>query len=253
MPELGLAVVCDGMGGHCDGDVASRMAGDAIIRHLAHAMCANMSQAATIKSHTDSDGGRAVLIRLALRHVLDALSFADGNLRRLNESRMIEARTSGEQLPALRGMGTTVVGLWRIPGEEASVVAFHIGDSRLYRFRHRELRAITRDHSLYQRWLEQGREGPQPSRNILLKALGAGSPPDPDIALLSPEADDLYLLCTDGLNGMLDDDTIARILIDHPRRGLDATATALIEAANLAGGKDNVTVALVRAPVCSIK
>ena len=82
-------------------------------------------------------------------------------------------------------MGTTVVGFWRIPGSNRALV-FHAGDSRLYRLRSGELRQLTRDHSLYQAWLDAGGHGQAPHRNIIVRALGTTADTDPDIRTVRP-------------------------------------------------------------------
>jgi serine/threonine protein phosphatase PrpC len=148
-------------------------------------------------------------------------------------------------LPEGRGMGTTIVGLWLADGLSKGVV-FHVGDSRLYRFRDGRLDQITRDHSLYQAWVDSGRSGDPPNRNIIMRALGIVDDVEADISVQEMLAGDIYLLCSDGLNGMVPDDTIIDILAEIELTGLEPAWRQLIQEANDHGGKDNVTVILAR-------
>jgi protein phosphatase len=142
-------------------------------------------------------------------------------------------------------MGTTVVGMW-LPGGLSDAVVFHVGDSRLYRFRAGRLDQVTRDHSLYQAWVDAGRSGEPPNRNIIMRALGIVEDVEADISIQSIQAGDIYLLCSDGLNGMVPDDTIIDILAEIEQTGLEPAWRQLIQEANDHGGKDNVTVILAR-------
>ena len=228
-PTLGLAVVCDGMGGHAGGDIASRSAVDAV--------------AATIAGH-DHDHERmteedraAAAASLARRAVVAA-------------NRRIHALNRQRGFPNGRGMGTTLVGLWRVPGTgqpgTGQIVVFHAGDSRLYRLRDGELRLLTRDHSLYQLWLDNGRRGPAPHRNIIVRALGTGDQLEPEVALHDLAPDDLYLLCSDGLTGVVPEGVIQRTLTQQPQPAAEDACTRLIDLANGAGGPDNITIILAR-------
>lgn len=216
--DAGLALVCDGMGGHAGGDVASRAAADAIIEVVVAAR------------------GGAVGLHDAVSVARSAVQTANQRLLDLNRER---------GLPEGRGMGTTVVGLFRV-GSGDRLVAFHAGDSRLYRLRDGELRQLTRDHSLYQHWLDQGGRGPAPQRNIILRAVGTTANLDPEVSVHTVLPGDFYLLCSDGLTSMLPDDGIAGILAAVSEQGLDATAERLVAAANERGGFDNITVVLAR-------
>ncbi|GEO35872.1 hypothetical protein SAE02_00200 [Skermanella aerolata] len=142
-------------------------------------------------------------------------------------------------------MGTTLVGLW-LPHGLSQAVVFHVGDSRLYRFRKGRLDQVTHDHSLYQAWVDAGRSGDPPNRNIIMRALGIVDDVEADFSVQPIQADDIYLLCSDGLNGMVPDDTIIDILADIGETSLDAAWRQLIQEANDHGGKDNVTVVLAR-------
>ncbi len=229
-PARGLAVVCDGMGGHAGGDVASRTAVEAVAAVIA----APDRAEANGKSPTVAEEERAVA---------DAASLARSAVVAAN--RRIQALNRQRGFAEGRGMGTTLVGLWRVPGTGRMVV-FHAGDSRLYRLRDGELRLMTHDHSLYQLWLDNGRRGPAPNRNIIVRALGTGDQLEPDIAVHDLAPDDLYLLCSDGLTGIVPEGVIQRILTQQPPPTAEDACARLIDLANGAGGPDNITVVLAR-------
>lgn len=227
-PALGLAVVCDGMGGHAGGDIASRSAVDAVAATIA----AHDSPPDTANDHVAEEERAADAASLARAAVVAA-------------NRRIHALNRQRGFPDGRGMGTTLVGLWRVPGT-GRVVVFHAGDSRLYRLRDGELRLLTRDHSLYQVWLDNGRRGPAPHRNIIVRALGTGDQLEPDVTLHDLAPDDLYLLCSDGLTGVVPEGVIQRTLTQQPQPAADDACARLIDLANGAGGPDNITIILAR-------
>jgi protein phosphatase len=143
--------------------------------------------------------------------------------------------------PNLAGMGTT---LTAIMGDGAGIRVAHIGDSRLYVLRDGELTRVTTDHTVVERLVEEGRLTPEeaemhPQRSILTKALGVDQEADPDDELVELEPGDRLLLCSDGLTGMIDEARIASILQSHDDP--QAAADALVDAANEAGGQDNIT------------
>lgn len=209
----GLYAIADGMGGHAAGEVASQIAIDA----LAEAMSSEPAS-------TDPD--------LAGRKLVEA--FEEGN-RRICES--VVAR--GEW----RGMGTTIVAMVR-SGDRA--VIGHVGDSRAYRLRNGELKRLTDDHS----WVgEQVRMGlltdeeaqKHPMRNIVTRAMGNRLELVVDVQQDDIRPGDVYLLCSDGLNSMLDDDQIAETLAAHADDP-QAACRSLVAKANEQGGEDNITV-----------
>lgn len=200
--------VADGMGGHLAGEVASRMAIDAV-RDMAE-----KNREASIE---------------ALKKMVDAAHEAIACHARENES--------------CSGMGTTLTVLWR--GGSYVYIA-HVGDSRIYRFRDGRLERITQDHSLVEELVRQGIITPEqarvhPRRNIITRALGTDGEHQPDLLVTDIKKGDLFLLCTDGLNGMIQDAEIEKTLRENP---LEGAADRLIAQALDAGGRDNVTLVL---------
>lgn len=228
-PKRGLAVVCDGMGGHAGGDIASRTAVDAV--------------AAVIAAHDGAGHGGTASVMEEERAVADAASVARAAV--VAAHRRISVLNRQRGFAEGRGMGTTLVGLWRVPGT-GRIVVFHAGDSRLYRLRDGVLSPLTRDHSLYQLWLDNGRRGPAPHRNIIVRALGSGEQVEPDVAVHDLAPDDLYLLCSDGLTGVVPEGVIQRILTQNPPPSAEDACARLIDLANSAGGPDNITLILAR-------
>ncbi|KAA0592552.1 protein phosphatase [Azospirillum lipoferum] len=232
-----FAVVCDGMGGHAGGDIASRKAVEVISGILLDYV---PSDPIAVVKRDDADRTQTdpAATEPAVRHALSvARSAVQQANRTIHELNLARGFSSG------RGMGTTVAGIWRIPGT-AQMVVFHAGDSRVYRLRDGELRPLTRDHSLYQMWLDNGGRGTAPQRNIIVRALGTAEDVEPEVGVQPLMPDDVVMLCSDGLNGMLPDGVIARILRQESDPAL--AAAALVDAANAAGGMDNVTVVVGR-------
>jgi len=145
-------------------------------------------------------------------------------------------------------MGTTIVAA--LFSEDFVSVA-HIGDSRLYRLRNNELKSITTDHSVLQELIDCGFYTPEqartsPNRNLVTRALGVGKNVNVDIQEHKIQAEDLYLLCSDGLSDMLDDKDISLILQEKKQASLAEIAQALVDAANAKGGVDNISVVVTQ-------
>ncbi len=213
LAEPPVFVVADGMGGHAAGELASAIAVDGF-RELAGR---NDVTPATISE----------LIRV------------------INE-RIVESAGAD---PARQGMGTTLVGLVMVSdGGTDYWLAANLGDSRLYRLTQGALDQVTVDHSYVQELIdvgqidaEQAREHPQ--RNVVTRALGTRQPPHPEYWMFAPEAGERYLLCSDGLCGVLTDEAMTRILVQASDAG--AAARTLVTMAVRTGGRDNATAIVI--------
>jgi serine/threonine protein phosphatase PrpC len=207
--EPPLFAVADGMGGAQAGEVASRLAAESV---------------------REDDRGELSSIERVAEVIREA-------------NRRVYAYSS-ENMSA-RGMGTTMtVAL----AESGRVTIGHVGDSRAYVLRDGRLSQLTQDHSLVAELVRSGRLSPDeagshPQRSVITRALGTDSEVDIDVFSFRAEKEDLFLLCSDGLTSMVADTDIERILA-ATRTDLDTATKKLIEAANRAGGEDNITVVL---------
>ena len=218
MPESGLFCVADGLGGHSSGEVASRMA---------------VEEIAAFFRATDSDPADGALED----RVAEAIRLAN---------RSILARARAE--PDLSGMGTTLVAGYF--AEDGPLVVGHVGDSRAYLFRGGELRRLTEDHSLLQDFIRQSRPSAAqidafPHKNVIVRAVGMREEVEVDLSRVDVREGDVLLLCCDGLFGMVSDEQMAEILREEGGEILRANQR-LVDAANDAGGADNVTSVLVQ-------
>ncbi|MDH5611907.1 MAG: Stp1/IreP family PP2C-type Ser/Thr phosphatase [Gammaproteobacteria bacterium] len=225
-PSLGLAILADGMGGHRGGEVASAITVSTIFDTLT-------TRLKSIKeASTDEETGYS----MESMTIHDAITLANTNV----------FDSSGENAQ-YRGMGTTVVVL--LFYDNRFTVA-HVGDSRLYRIRDGVLEQVTRDHSLMQELIDRGFYTPEQARNSLNKnlvtrAIGIEENVRIDIQEDVVQINDIYLLCSDGLSDMIEDDLIHET-IKRNSDNLEKAATELIEEANRHGGKDNISVILAR-------
>jgi PPM family protein phosphatase len=218
--EAGLVVLADGMGGYNAGEVASRMASDFITLELGRWLLQARHHA------SDKDVRRAmdICVDNANRAIFEA----------------------SQTHPQYAGMGTTlVIGVFR-PGR---VVVGHIGDSRGYRWRLDQLQQITHDHSLLQEQIDAGLLTPAQAKasthkNLVTRAVGVEPFVALDTSVHDIERGDLFLLCSDGLSDMLPETALAQTLQAHD--SLSALGCALVQGANNAGGKDNISVILTR-------
>jgi serine/threonine protein phosphatase PrpC len=214
VPDLGLYLVADGMGGHKAGQVASQMACEAAVRAI------------------DALQGASVSLAERLRH---AVACANR-----------EVFTAAEAKPELSGMGTTFVALL-FGGERLGLA--HVGDSRAYLLRQGRLRGLTDDHSivaelLRRQEISEADARQHPHRHVLTRALGVRSRIEPDLAEMTPQPGDVFILCSDGLMAHVPDSEIAARVCDE--LDLEVAASGLVDAANHAGGIDNTTVLLAR-------
>jgi len=233
----GLFVVCDGMGGHAGGEVASRLGSESIVNFI---LASRAGKVPTLPFPLDPAlplecNRLAMAIRVANRTIYDAAQ-----------------RNTG-----LRGMGSTVAAMMVV---EPLVYFAHVGDSRVYRYRQEKLEALTRDHSELNHLIDTGRLRPEdaekhPDKNVITRALGV----DPDVEVTTRAEKlrdgDMYVLCSDGVTDLVSDRKIVEVMrnayqqsMSGPRTNLhlDWVGQELIRLANRAGGKDNITAVVVR-------
>ncbi len=225
-PEAGIFVVADGMGGHAAGEVASDMAVRAVHDILMGA--GDPDETRLVRDVESIDP--ADVMRERLRYAMNQASH--------------QIRRAADANPSRRGMGTTVVVLV-IDAGRAHLA--HVGDSRAYLYRAGRIERLTRDHTVVQNEIDQGRLTPEqarrlPHRNILYQSVGFNGPVEPDTSTRTVQAGDVFVLCSDGLTDVLDDEAIGAVIGAHRP---DALADALTETALDAGAEDNVTVAVV--------
>ncbi|MFH1982935.1 MAG: protein phosphatase 2C domain-containing protein [Pseudomonadota bacterium] len=216
----GFVLLADGMGGHERGAEASRTAVDVIKRFF---------DPEVIKSELMdiTDGcGLPAEISCQLSLIDSAVNKANDTVFQLNQEKGLT-----------RYMGTTVVGLIILAKNKA--VWFHVGDSRLYRWRNSELTCLTRDHSAYMEWDSDGRVGVAPHTNIITRAIGPTPAVSPSTGWSETLPQDIYLLCSDGLTDMISEETVKSII--GKESSVEVIAESLIDAANAAGGRDNVS------------
>lgn len=224
---LGLAILADGMGGYNAGEVASSMAttllADTIIRTLDDRE----------PQQFDPSG-----VRVAHRQLRDRIEEANA-----------EIYFAAHEQPQYAGMGTTLVVAWFYDNQ---LTVAHLGDSRLYRLREGRLERLTRDHSYLQEQLDSGMISIEEARvssrrNLVTRALGVDLRVCPELQDFEVRVDDLYLLCSDGLSDMVDDDQIEDVMRAF---GTDPAVLTdqLVQMANDHGGRDNVSV--IVAKVC---
>jgi protein phosphatase len=222
----GLLVLADGMGGYNAGEVASGMATTVIITEMQQILTS------ATPYQIDPRTNQEIAKRLVREQVLKA-----------NTSIYQAAQSQ----PQYAGMGTTlVVALFY----DNRVLVAHLGDSRLYLFRQDKLRQVTRDHSLLQEQIDSGLITPEQAKhaqhkNLVTRALGIDPSVEPEIHEYPTRPGDLYLLCSDGLCDMVDDEDIAMTL-QALGGNLNMAAQHLVQMANDNGGRDNVSVILVR-------
>jgi protein phosphatase len=227
LPEHRLFIVADGMGGHRAGDVASKMATHAIASFFQATTNDDATWPFSFDPHLTIDENRLVTgIKLANKKIFEA---------------SIKHRE-------VHGMGTTVVGAL-FSKERRKVYLAHVGDSRAYRVRRGHIKQLTRDHSLVNDYLlvmpdmteEQKDELP---KNVITRALGMQDSVAVDMVPDDPEPGDIYVLCSDGLSGMIEDEDILGTISDAGQ-DMEAAAKSLIQRANENGGEDNITVVVV--------
>jgi serine/threonine protein phosphatase PrpC len=227
-PEVGLFVVADGMGGHVAGEVASRVAVESISAFIKETAGEdrNRTWPFPFEPELSMDGNRLkAAFRLANRRIASTIADAQD----------------------LRGMATTASAV--LVGTERACLA-HIGDSRVYVLRSGKLSQITDDHSWVEEQVRAGMLTPDaarqhPWRNVVTRALSGADDPEIDVVEVKPFKGDRFLLCSDGLFGVVTDNQIGAIMDDR-ESALEGICGRLIDAANAGGGPDNITALIIQ-------
>ena len=226
LPDEALFCVADGMGGHSSGEIASKIA---------------VEEMAEFFKMTSRDQDATWPYKMDKTRNYDENRLATGI--KLANVRIFEKASSEQKF---KGMGTTIVTV-HFANNQAYVG--HVGDSRVYFWRTGQLKQITEDHSLLNDYLKAKKLSPDeieafPHKNVIVRALGMKDTVQVDVAKVDPEDGDIFLLCSDGLSGMVNDASIQDILTKTVE--LELACTQLIDQANAAGGNDNVTCVLAR-------
>jgi serine/threonine protein phosphatase PrpC len=224
-----LFIVADGMGGHRAGDIASRMA---------TAEMTTFFDASSIDDEASWLGDDDARLTSDQSRLVAAVKLAN--------QRIFQASIRNR---SVQGMGTTVVGAL-FDRDSRKVQIVHVGDSRAYRIRSGQITQLTRDHSLLNDYLlvmpnlTDAQKQRLPS-NIITRALGMHDAVAVDLYVEDVEPSDVYVLCSDGLNGMVSDDRILEI-VHNAGEDIETAVKDLVAEANRNGGEDNITVVLVR-------
>jgi len=223
--DIGLVVLADGMGGYNAGEVASGIAVSVLSSEVRHHLEGARPDA---QDDTGEELGVALL---------------RDNVKKANLSIFRAAQSQ----PQYAGMGTTIVTALFY---DDRVAVAHVGDSRMYRLRGEEFESITRDHSLLQEQIDSGMISKEDARlsknkNLVTRAVGVDADVEPELHVHDVEVGDVYLLCSDGLNDMVEDEDIGTT-VQMLQNNLPLAATQLVQLANDNGGRDNVSVILVK-------
>jgi PPM family protein phosphatase len=221
-----LVIVADGMGGHASGEIASQVAVDVVVEHFRDT---SNQQVLTWPYKVDRD------YRTHVNRMTTSVMLAN-----------LEIWERAQREPRFKGMGTTCVAAYFL---DDTVVIGHVGDSRCYRLRNHELVQLTEDHSLINDYIKMKRVTAEeaeswPHKNVIVRALGMKESVQVDILTEAPRMGDVFVLCSDGLSGMVPDDQMMHIV--DSERDLDRAVARLIDAANEEGGVDNISVVLAR-------
>lgn len=222
----GLAILADGMGGYNAGEVASGMATTVLMTELQNAIAAHSP------FDIDPDTG----LTFAQRMLKDQIEKANTSIYQASQSQ-----------PQYAGMGTTLVASMFYDNR---MTVAHIGDSRMYLLRGNEFSQVTRDHSLLQEQIDSGMITPEEAKhsqnkNLVTRALGIDPVVEPEVHDYDTKVGDIYLLCSDGLSDMVPDDEIG-LTLETLGGNLTLAAQQLVQMANDNGGRDNVSVLLVK-------
>jgi len=227
-PGTSFYVVADGMGGHAGGEIASQLAVETMQTSLQE------TQDEDLTPILDTEGRSS----LAGRRLLIAAERANGEI--LGASR---------QKPELTGMGTTIAAvLFEERGRQASIC--HVGDSRVYRVRERQIEQLTEDHSLVQQLLRERKISLQeaktsPHRHVLIQALGIGPEVHPAVRIETANPGDVFILCSDGVHGVVEAGEMLEA-VTHAANDLRTVCDTLLNLANNRGGPDNCTVVVLQ-------
>ncbi|MBH25312.1 MAG: serine/threonine protein phosphatase [Myxococcales bacterium] len=228
LPEEGLYVVADGMGGHASGQLASALA----VARVSEFICIEREKP-----------GFSWPFQVRKDRTWDGNSLAC-SIQFANERIFVEACKD----PSHEGMGTTAVAVLKKRDEDTLVIG-HVGDSRIYRYRNDGLYQMTEDHSLLNHLLNTGQIDPAEAdnfarKNVIFRALGLKDHVDVDIAELAMHNEDIFLMCSDGLTDLVEDWVIAEV-ISNCRSDLQTAVDTLIRMANHNGGTDNITIVML--------
>jgi PPM family protein phosphatase len=226
LAEENLYIVADGMGGHASGEVASQIAVETLANFFI-----DTSRDREITWPYKEDRG----VSYDENRLITGVKLAN---RRVYETAQSDAR--------YRGMGTTIVSL--VCGSSGAFLG-HVGDSRGYVIREGRIQQVTEDHSLLNDYLKVHKLTPEeiehfPHKNVIVRALGMKETVAVDVHRVDPRPGEIYLLCSDGLSGMVTDEQILDAVLEGGS-DLEKTCQALIARANASGGADNITCVLV--------
>jgi len=224
--EIGLAVLADGMGGYNAGEVASG---------IATALISSETREALVRQ-APHEVDRATGSPFAMKLLADIIAKANTSIFQ-----------SANSQPQYAGMGTTLV-VALFCNNQMTIA--HIGDSRCYRQRGGKLEQVTRDHSLLQEQIDSGllsKEAAKRSqnKNLVTRALGIEPAVEAEIHIYPAQEGDIYLICSDGLNDMVEDEDI-EMTLGALGANLPLAAEQLVEMANDNGGRDNISVVLIK-------
>jgi len=227
--QSGLYLVADGMGGHRNGAVASQLFLSEFTQLIAE-LKLKVGTFATHEQESESPEEKYLTLSAWLANSINTTNA------------LLYQKNQREGCRKGAGMGAAIAGIWKPDNMSDKAILFHVGDCRIYLHRQNRLKQLTKDHTLYQRWLDNNRQGVEPPKNIIVKAVG----PYPDVAadlnVHDFQQGDTILICSDGLTNMLSDVHLCEALNNHKQKSLMSLCETLIQHANEAGGSDNITV-----------